>query len=140
MPHPIAYLAYNGNCAEAMRFYEGALDAKVTMMMTFGDTAHAMPTPPEAHDRIMHARLVLADGGTIYAGDAMPGRPYEGINGISMTMNYDTEAEAQKVFAALAEGGTVSMPMAPAFWAKTFGMLTDRFGTPWSINGCLISG
>ncbi|MES2933876.1 MAG: VOC family protein [Pseudomonadota bacterium] len=139
MPHPIAYLSFDGNCAEAMRFYASALDGKLELMMTYGQAPAEMPMPPESRDRIMHARLVLADGGTIYAGDCMPGQTYEGIKGVSLTMNYDTIAQAHKVFDALADGGKVSMPMSPSFWSKSFGMLSDRFGTPWLINGELIA-
>jgi PhnB protein len=64
--------------------------------------------------------------------------PYEGIKGVSITLNYATTAEAQKIFTALAEGGQVTMPMQPAFWARTWGMLVDRFGTPWIVNGELL--
>ena len=64
--------------------------------------------------------------------------PYEGIKGVSITLSYDTAAEAQKVFDALAAGGKVTMPIQPAFWAKTWGMLVDKFGTPWIVNGELL--
>jgi PhnB protein len=63
---------------------------------------------------------------------------YEGIKGVALTLNYDTVEQAQRVFGALAEGGTITMAMQPAFWAKTWGMLFDRFGTPWMVNGELI--
>ena len=58
----------------------------------------------------------------------------KGIKGVSITLNYDTPAEAEKVFTALAEGGQITMSMQPAFWAKTWGMLQDKFGTPWIVN------
>ena len=61
--------------------------------------------------------------------------PYEGIKGVAIAVDYATVAEAESVFAALSEGGKVTMPMSPAFWAKRFGMCTDRFGTPWIVNG-----
>jgi PhnB protein len=91
--------------------------------------------PKEFQHRILHARLVFAGGGMLYAGDAPAHVPYEGIKGVTITLDYPTVAEAEEVFAALAEGGQVSMPMQPAFWAKRWGMLVDRFGTPWNING-----
>src|SRR5262245_48271855 len=94
--------------------------------------------PKEFAHRILHARLALPDGGILFAGDAPASVPYEGIKGVSITLNYDTTAEAQKVFNALAEGGQVTMPMQPAFWAKAWGMLIDRFGTPWIVNGELL--
>lgn len=138
MPHPIAYLAFNGTCAEAMRFYERALDGKIEIMMRGGDSPMAAQIPPEFADRILHARLALKDGGLLFAGDAPAHMPYEGIKGVSITLNYDTVQEAQKVFNALAAGGQVTMPMQPAFWAKTWGMLVDKFGTPWIVNGELL--
>ena len=135
MPQPIAYLAFNGNCAEAMRFYERALDGKIEIMMSGADSPMAAQMPKEFADRILHARLSLKDGGLLFAGDAPVHVQYEGIKGVSITLNYDTIPEAQKVFNALADGGQVTMPMQPAFWARTWGMLVDKFGTPWIVNG-----
>ena len=135
MPHPIPYLSFDGNCAEAMRFYEKALGGKLEAVITNRQTPYADQTPKEALDRVMHAYLSLPDGGSLYAGDAMPGSPYAGIQGVMIAITFDTVGEAEKVFAALSEGGKVGMPLAPTFWAKTFGMVTDRYGTPWGING-----
>ncbi|HSB22665.1 MAG TPA: VOC family protein [Burkholderiaceae bacterium] len=138
MPQPIPYLAFNGNCAEAVRFYERALGGKLEVLMSGADSPMAAQMPKEFADRIMHARLVLPGGGVLYAGDAPANMPYEGIKGVSITLNYDTAAQAGKVFDALAAGGTVTMAMQPAFWAKAWGMLVDRFGTPWIVNGELL--
>ena len=138
MPHPIAYLAFNGNCADAMRFYERALGAKLEVLMTNGASPMAAHCPPESHDRILHARLALPDGGVLMAGDCPGTMPYEGIKGVSLTLNYDSSAEAERRFHALAEGGQVTMPLQPTFWARTWGMLVDRFGTPWIVNGELL--
>jgi len=135
MPQPIPYLAFNGNCAEAMRFYEKALSGKLEVLMTGAESPMAADIPKEFAHRIMHARLALPDGGLLFAGDAPGNVPYEGIKGVSVALSYDTVAQAQKVFDALAAGGQVTMPLSPAFWAKTFGMLVDKFGTPWIING-----
>lgn len=135
MPHPIPYLGFNGNCADAMRFYEHVLDGKLEVLMTGAESPMAAQMPKEFASRIIHARLALPDGGVLYAGDAPAHIPYEGIKGVSITLNYDTTAQAQKIFDALAAGGRVTMPMQPAFWAKTWGMLIDKFGTPWIING-----
>jgi PhnB protein len=83
----------------------------------------------------MHARLVL-DNGVLMAGDAMPGcSPYEGMKGFSLALTYDEASAARDVFARLGEGGSVTMAMESTFWADAFGMLVDRFGTPWIING-----
>ena len=135
-PQPIAYLAFDGNCAEAMRFYEQALSGKLQALMTNGASPMAAEIPPEHHHRILYACLVLPDGtGALMAGDCMVGVPYEGMKGFSLTLNYPTVEHAERVFNALSAGGTVTMPMQPAFWAKSCGMLTDRFGTPWIVNG-----
>jgi len=136
------YLSFNGNTREVFAFYEKALGAKIEAMMSFAD----MPAPPgstegcgdgaaPAADGIMHARLALPGGAMLFAGDMPPGMPYEGVKGVMLALQYDTVAEAQTVFAALSQGGQVTMPLAPAFWAKSFGMLTDRFGLSWAVNG-----
>ena len=138
MPHPIAYLGFNGNCADAMRFYERALGGKLEVLMTNGASPIAAHCPPETHGRILHARLALPGGGVLMAGDCPTTVPYDGIKGVSLTLNYDTTAEAQRAFRALGEGGQITMPMQPAFWAKSWGMLVDRFGTPWIVNGELL--
>jgi PhnB protein len=136
MLQPIPYLSFNGNCAEAMRFYERALKGKLVMMIRNADTPMAAQMPKEHADRITHARLALSGGGMLYAGDCPPSMPYSGIHGVGFALNYATVDEAKAAFNALAEGGgKVTMALQPTFWAKIFGMLTDRFGTPWIING-----
>jgi len=138
MPQFIPYLAFDGKCAEAVRFYERVLGGKLEVLMSGADSPMSAQIPKEFAHRILHARLVLPDGGTLFAGDAPVHIPYGGINGVSITLNYATTAEAQRVFHALAEDGQVTMPMQPAFWAKTWGMLVDRFGVPWIVNGELL--
>jgi PhnB protein len=138
MTQATAYLAFNGNCAEAMRFYEKALGGKLEVLMSGAQSPMAAHMPKEYADRILHARLALPGGGLLFAGDAPVNMPYEGIKGVSIAVDYATTAEAEKVFATLAEGGQVTMPMQPAFWARSWGMLIDRFGTPWIVNGELI--
>jgi PhnB protein len=135
MTQAIAYLGFDGTCADAMRFYERALGGKLEVLMSGAESPIADQMPKEFAHRILHARLVLPGGGMLYAGDAPGHVPYEGIKGVSITIDYATVAEAEKVFATLAEGGIVSMPMSESFWAKRFGMLTDKFGTPWIVNG-----
>lgn len=138
MPQVIAYLAFDGTCAEAMRFYERALGGKLEMLLRTGDTPMGADAPPEWADRIMHARLAPPDGGVLYAGDAPANRPYEGIKGVSITLNYVNAADAEAAFTTLVEGGQVVMPLQEAFWARRWGMLVDRFGTPWIVNGELV--
>jgi PhnB protein len=131
------YLFFDGNCADAMRFYERTLGGKL-QLMTHGDSPMAAQTPPGSADRIMHARLEL-DGRLLMASDWMVGQPYEGMKGFSLSLIYSTVAEAQRMFAALAEGGQITMPIAKTFWAEAFGMLVDRFGTRWMVNGGMAS-
>jgi PhnB protein len=95
-------------------------------------------TPPSMAERIMHARLAI-DGRALMASDAMIGQPYDGMKGFSLSLVYPTPAEAQRVFDALADGGKVTMPMQKTFWAEAFGMLTDRFGVHWMVNGGMAS-
>jgi PhnB protein len=138
MTQAIAYLAFDGNCAAAMRFYESALGGKLEVLMSGAESPMADQMPKEYAQRILHARLALPGGGLLFAGDAPANIPYEGIKGVSIAIDYATTAEAEKVFATLAEGGQITMPMQPAFWARKWGMLVDRFGTPWIVNGELI--
>ncbi|QBB69801.1 VOC family protein [Pseudolysobacter antarcticus] len=130
-----AYLFFDGNCAEAMRYYERTLGGKIDLSMTHADDpAATAQVPADSAARIMHARLVFP-GGILMASDWMVGRAYPGMSGFALSLAYTTVAEAQKVFDALADGGAVNMPFAETFWVEAFGMLTDRFGTPWMING-----
>jgi len=140
MAQAIPYLAFNGNCGEAMRFYERVLGlgAKLEMMMSGADSPMAAHIPPEHAHRILHARLRFDDGSYIYAGDTPIQMPYEGMKGVTITMSYPSTAEAERVFKALSERGKITMPLEPMFWAKSAGMLTDKFGTPWAINGEVI--
>jgi PhnB protein len=131
------YLFFDGNCADAMRFYERTLGGKL-QLMTHGDSPMAAQTPPGSANRIMHARLEL-EGRLLMASDSMVGQPYQGMKGFSLSLIYPTVAEAQRMFAALAEGGQITMPIAKTFWAEAFGMLVDRFGTPWMVNGGMAS-
>ncbi len=135
MTQAIAYLAFDGNCADAMRYYERALGGKLEVLMSGADSPMADQMPKEFAHRIIHARLALPGGGTLYAGDAPANVPYEGIKGVSIAVDFDSVDRAQKVFDALVDGGKITMPMQSTFWAKRFGMLVDRFGTPWAVNG-----
>ena len=136
------YLSFAGQTREAFAFYERALGARIQTLMRHADL------PPSAMggegcengarptgDGIMHGCLVLPGGAMLFAGDVPPGMPHDGIRGVMLALQYDTVDEAHGAFQALAEGGQVTMPLMPAFWARTFGMLTDRFGVSWAVNG-----
>lgn len=137
MLQPIAYLAFDGDCAQAMGFYAETLGGKLAII-TFREAPNAAQTPPKHHDRVMHARLELPGGASLYGGDAPPQMTYQGIHGVSLALNYDTVEEAQTVFTRLSQGGKVTMPSGDTFWAKKFGMVTDRFGSHWIVNAGLV--
>jgi PhnB protein len=126
------YLMFDGKCEAAFRFYEQALGGTIVAMMTYADTPAAEHTSPEARGKIIHARLAVGD--TVLMGSDAPIERYEKMQGFSVTLNIDESAEAERVFAALGAGGAVTMPIQETFWARRFGMLIDRFGTPWMIN------
>jgi PhnB protein len=126
------YLSFNGNCAEAFRFYEKVLGGKISALMTWADTPMAKEVPAETRSQIVHARMQVDDP-VLMGGDAPPGR-YEAPKGITVTITVEQPAEADRIFAALSEGGTVTMPIQETFWAQRFAMFTDRYGTPWMIN------
>lgn len=136
------YLSFDGNTRAAFAFYEKALGAKIETMMRYADMpASANPAEGCAEgsapsgDSIMHACLALPGGAMLFAGDSPPGQQYQGVKGVMLALQYDTVEGAHSAFHALSQGGQVTMPLAPAFWAKTFGMLTDRFGVAWAVNG-----
>jgi PhnB protein len=132
VPQLNTYLVFNGNCAEAMRFYERTLGGKLDLM-THADSPMAGQVPPENSNRVMHA-LLMFEGGVLMASDSMAGRPYQGMHGFSIAAHYQTAEEAKRIFDTLADGGKIEMPFQKTFWAEGFGMLVDRFGTPWMVN------
>ena len=127
-----AYLNFNGQCAEAFRTYERVLGGKITFIQTHGDSPMAGQTPPEMRDAVMHVRLEV--DGQVLMGSDVPPEYFEKQQGMSVAIHVDDPAEAQRVFDGLAEGGHVTMPLQKTFWAGRFGMLRDRFGTPWMVN------
>jgi PhnB protein len=134
MPVLDSYLFFNGNCAEAMRFYERTLGGKLEALMTYGDSPEPEKCPAGAKDLVMHASLRI-DGRALMASDSPPGYPPSTMGGFALSLNYDSPQEARRIFDALSQGGSVTMPMQKTFWAETFGMLTDRFGTAWMVGG-----
>lgn len=126
------YLTFNGQCEEALRFYEKCLGAKIAMMMTYGESPMASQVPPAWSGKILHATLALGDQ-TLGAAD-VPTGDYQKPQGFSVTLNIEEPSEAHRIFETLVEGGTVQVPLQETFWALRFGMLIDQFGTPWMIN------
>jgi len=126
------YLTFNGQCEAAFKFYEKVLGGKIEAMMTYGGSPTAEQTQPEWRNKIMHARMTVSDE-VLMASDAPPDR-YEAMKGIMVTLGIDDSGEAERIFRALSEKGSVQMPIQKTFWAARFGMLVDQFGTPWMIN------
>ena len=127
----IAHLNFKGACAEAFRFYEKALGGKIIGMWTYGETPAADHMPAEARDWIIHARLQVGDA--VLMGADGPPDSYQEPHSISVTVQTEDPAEAERVFHALAEGGNVQMPIGETFFAHRFAMFRDRFGVPWMI-------
>lgn len=137
MPQLCAYLSFDGNCADAMRFYERVLGGRIETLIRYADApgdATMPPLSPEDADRIMLARLAL-DEQTLLASDATAGHPYAGKKGMALALVYPTVSDAQRVFEQLADGGTVTMPLQKTFWAEAYGALVDRYGTRWMLSG-----
>jgi PhnB protein len=130
-----AYLFFNGNCEQAVEFYRQALGAEVAMMMRYKDSPEPPPpgmTPPGYENKIMHTCFRVGQT-SIMASDGC-GTEAEGFRGFSLSLAVNSEAEADRYFNALADGGKVIMPLGKTFWSPRFGMLTDRFGVGWMIN------
>lgn len=127
------YLNFDGDCRAAFEFYAQLLGGNIAMMMSFADSPGCDGMPAQARDKIMHARLVVGDD-LLMGTDATPEYPHQGINGAHVTINVGEPAEADRIFAALAEGGKVELPIQETFWAKRYGITVDRFGVPWMVN------
>jgi PhnB protein len=127
------YLAFDGQCEKAFKFYERCLGGKIVAMIPYGDTPSKEHVPAGHERKIMHARINLGSQ-VLMGGDAHSMHPYEGVKGCSVAVQVNTPEEAERLFAALSEGGTVQMPIGETFWAQRFGMLTDKFGVPWMVN------
>ncbi|HMV46672.1 MAG TPA: VOC family protein [Blastocatellia bacterium] len=127
-----AHLNFNGNCAEALKFYERHLGAKTTFTITYAASPMAGQFPAEFGDKIMHATIDLGET-SVLVSDSPPGF-YQQPNGFCVSLSMEDPAEADRVFNALAENGKVNMPLQQTFWAEKFGMLIDQFGIPWMVN------
>jgi len=132
--HVQPYIYFEGRCEEAIEFYKTALGAKVNMLMRFKDSPEKPPTgefPPEILNKVMHATLQIGDSTVLVSDGRCQSVPT--FAGFTLPITVSTEAEAEKLFAALSDGGKVSMPLAKTFFSPRFGMLKDRFGVPWMI-------
>jgi PhnB protein len=129
--HP--YLFFGGRCEEALEFYRAALGAEVVMLSRFKESPEPQPGLPECfEEKVMHASIRIGETMLMASDGRCEGQAnYEGF---SLSITVPDEAEATRVFAALSEGGLVTMPLAKTFWASQFGMLQDRFGVGWMVS------
>ena len=128
------YLMFGGRCEEALEFYRTALGAQIDMIMRFKDSPEPPPPgmlPPGFENKVMHASFRIGDNILMASDGCEEGQRFSGI---SLSISVATEAEADRFFAALSDGGQVQMPLDKTFWSPRFGMLTDRFGISWMIN------
>jgi len=128
------YLTFGGRCDEAIEFYRTALGAQVEMIMRFKESPDAPPPgmiPPGWENKVMHSALRIGDGLLMASDGCEASARFEGF---TLSLTVTTEAEADRYFAALAEGGKITMPIGRTFWSPRFGMVTDRFGVGWMVN------
>ena len=123
------YINFDGRCAEAFRFYEQHLGARIGMMTTHGDAPGPARLPAEWKNAVLHARLALGD--TEVMGADIPGA--QPMRSAYLTLLVDSDGEAERIFTALESGGEVFMPLQETFFATRFGQLRDRFGINWMI-------
>jgi PhnB protein len=124
------YLFFDGRCDEAVEFYRTTLGAKVGMLMRYKDS----PDPAMVHgnaDKVMHASLQIGDSMVLASDGRCQGQP--SFQGFALSLTAGDDAEAKRLFEALADGGQVQMPMAKTFFASSFGMVSDRFGVGWMV-------
>jgi PhnB protein len=126
------YLSFNGQCEAAFKLYEQCLGGKIVAMLTYGESPMAEQVPSEWRNKIMHTCLLV--GNEVLMGSDSPPEHYEETKGFSVQIAINDPVEAERIFQALAENGTVRMPIQETFWAIRFGMLIDEFGIPWMIN------
>ena len=126
------YVMFNGQCEEAFTFYAECLGGKIEAMMRYAGSPAEPHSPPQLRDKILHACLSVGDS-KLMASDAPPDR-FEKVQGTYVNIAIEDPAEGERIFNELAEGGTVQMPFGKTFWAERFGMVVDRFGTPWMVN------
>lgn len=128
------YVYFDGRCEEALEFYRGALDAEVTMLMRFGESPDPQPPgmlPPGAENKVMHASFRIGES-TVLASDGQCGGQAN-FQGFGLSITLSSDAECERRFAALADGGQVRMPLGKTFFASRFGMVLDRFGVLWMV-------
>jgi PhnB protein len=125
------YLFLDGRCEEALDFYRKTLGAQVEMMMRFKESPEQTMVPPDGGDKIMHASFRIGDSVVMASDGRCLGQP--AFQGFGLSLTVRDEAEADRVFGALSDGGQVQMPLTETFFSPRFGMVADRFGVTWMV-------
>jgi PhnB protein len=125
------YMSFEGRCDEAIEFYKKAIGAKVDMLMRFKEAPDQSMVSAENKDKVMHAALHAGDAQLLMSDGRCTGGP--NFNGIALALSVGTEADADRIFNALADGGKVNMPLAKTFFSPKFGMVADKFGVGWMV-------
>ena len=125
------YLNFNGRCEEAIEFYRRALGAEVMMLSHFKDSPDQSMISPGSANKVMHATLRIGDSIMLASDGRCAGSTT--FQGCSMSLTVPTVVEAERLFAALSDGGQVQMPLTKTFFSPAFGMIADRFGVPWMV-------
>ena len=136
MANIIPYLTFPGNCEEAFNFYKSVFDKEFAHIGRFKDMPSERPIPESQKEKIMHVSLPISKETALLGSDSSEqfGQATIQGNNISISVNTESEAEAEKIFNGLAEGGKITMPLEKTFWGAFFGMLTDKFGINWMVN------
>ena len=128
-----AYITFGGRCEEALAFYKKSVGAEITNLMRWKESPDAaMKGPPGYEEKVMNAAFRIGET-ELMADDGMGDKKTE-FKGMTLMIEVADDAEAKRVFTALGEGGSVTMPLAKTFWSSSFGMLTDKFGVPWMVG------
>jgi PhnB protein len=131
------HLIFSGQCREAFEFYARTLGGTIEGMVAYGDTPAASGVPADWSTKIVHATLSIG-GRKLMGADVLP-KDYDRPQGFYVLLN-EEPAKAKAIFEAIAEGGTVKMPLQKTFWSPAFGVVVDRFGIPWEINAEIAEG
>jgi len=127
-----SHLQFDGQCESAFKFYEQCLGGRIVVMMRYGDSPVGEQMQTDWCKKILHTTLAV--GNYLLQGADLPPESYRTPQGFSVMLNIEDIDEAERVFTALSQSGTVQMPLQETFWAKRFGMLVDQFGIPWTVN------
>jgi PhnB protein len=125
------YLFFDGRCEEAVEFYRRALGAEVTMLMRFKESPDPASVPAGGEDKVMHMSFRIGESTVLASDGQCLGGPT--FQGFSLSLTVSDDAEAERIYAALADGGRVQMPLAKTFFSSRFGMVADRFGVSWMV-------